>query len=316
MSSALDRFEQSLVRASHTLHQQQHSAGGRRSSGLRSRGWRIPAGALAIGVLAAAGTSLLGPTGNPREIAQFECGEDITASVTGEPVRDCATLWPSMYHHAPPPLVAWVAETGGAVVVTPVGQPPAGGGWRALPKGWTADSAVLLLHTQLGDITTGIEARPCWSAPAASALVAAMLHTDELDSWHIRVRTERANGAHPNCLLVSAATGVEPRSVLLVERPVREPAGWSPTFPSGPIEHARLTSTETRVNASLSADGRCASVTQAVALWRSSAHAAGIPASRYVLFTRSGADTGGCAHVFVDAPGGGGPADVYAAKLQ
>jgi hypothetical protein len=335
MSSALDRFEQSLVRASTTLHQQ-HVAGTpaasaeavgvdtltrRRPSRLRTaigrHRWHIPAGALAIGVLAAAGTSLLGATGNPREIPQIQCGERGSSEfVTGEPVRDCATLWPSLYHHPAPALVAWVAETGGVVVVTPADRPPRGGEWRRLPSGWTADSAVLQLHTQLEDITTGIEAHSCWSAPAASALVASILRADGLGSWHVRVKTERANGAHPNCLLVSAATGADTRSVLLVERPVQEPAGSPRTFPSGADEHERLTSTETRVNSTLSAAGRCASVAQAAALWRSSALAAGIPTARYVLFTQPTAHrTTSCARVFVNTPGGGGPADVYAAEL-
>ena len=327
MNSALDRFEESLVRASRTLHQENAAReevasattahrGSRLRAGLRRRGWRIPAGVLLAGALLAAGTSLLGPTGNPREISQIECGSDVAESVTGEPVRDCATLWPSLYHHPAPRLLAWVHETGGAVVVRPADQRPTGSGWQRLPKGWTADTAALGLHTQLEDITTGIESHRCWSAPEASGLAASILRSDGLGSWSVRVKTEQPGGAHPNCLTVAAVTDAEPHTVLLVERPVREPAGWSPPFPSGPAEHERLTSTETRVNSSLTTAGHCASVAQAAALWRSSARAERIPETRYVLFTQvSTRATTVCARVFVNTPGGGGPADVYAADL-
>ncbi len=337
MNSALDQFEQSLVRASRTLHQE-HVAGARPGEArrqatstttahrasrvrelLRRRGWGIPAGALLVGALVAAGTSVFGPTGNPREITQIQCGErGSSAFVTGEPVRDCASLWPSLYHQTAPPLVAWVAETGGVVVVTPARRPPAGAGWQRLPAGWKADSAVLVLHLQLEDITTGLEAHQCWSALAASALVTSILRADGLGSWKVHVDTGRPNGVHSNCLTVLSVTGAEPHSVLLVEHWVQDSGNPSTLVntPSGPVEHARLTSTETLVNSALTAAGHCASVTQAAALWRSRAAAAGIPHERYVLFWQAGTSTmTDCARVLVNSPGGGGPADVYAADL-
>jgi hypothetical protein len=337
MSGALDRFEQQLVRASRTLHGEHAAAVGlgaarrpgssaagvpRASRPRRAawrRGWRIPAGVLVIGALAAAGSAVFGPSGNPREITEIQCGQrGSSAFVTGEPVRDCATLWPSLYHRPAPALVAWVARTGGVVVVTPAGRPPTGAGWRRLPAGWRADAAVLGLHVQLEDITTGLEAHQCWSAPAAWALVTSTLHADGLDSWRVGVHDDRADGAHPNCLTVIAAVGGEPRLVLLVEARVQvagDPARLVDT-PSGAVEHARLTVVETRVNRALRADHGCASVARAAALWRSSAAAAGIPGARYVLFTQTGASTAtSCARVFVNSPGGGGAAEVYAADL-
>ncbi len=331
MSSFLDQFEKSLVRASRMLYEQ-HAASARAKTAstrtaqrrsflgvrLHRRGLRIAAGALLVGTLAAAGASVLGPTRNPAEITQIDCGEGTTvANVTGEPVRDCATLWRSIYHRPAPPLVAWIYETGGAVVVTPAGHPPSGRGWRPLPSGWRADSAVLQLSMQLEDITTGIQTRSCWSASTATALVTSILRADGLRTWHVRVKTERANSAHATCLTVSAVTGAAARSVLLVERPEQEPPGWSRPFPSGPIEHTRLTSAETHVNSALAADGHCASVAQAATLWRSTARATGIPDARYVLFTQATGHkaTAGCARVLVNAPGGGGPASVYAADL-
>ncbi len=337
MKGALDQFEQSLVRASRTLHEQHvagvvpggvrsprvHSPNGSRTSRvrelLRRAGWRVPAGALVAGALVAAGTSVLGPTGDPREITQIQCGEQGSSPfMTGEPLRDCASLWPSIYHQAAPPLVAWVAQTGGVVVVTPAGRPPAGAGWQRLPAGWKADSAVLGLHVQLEDITTGLEAHTCWSAPEASALVTSILRSDGLGAWKVHINKGRANGAHPNCLTVISATGAEPHAVVLVEHWVQD-AGNPSTLvntPSGPVEHARLTSTETHVNRALTANGHCASVSEAATSWRSSAAAARIPDRRYVLFTQADTSTKtGCARVLVNSPGGGGPADVYAADL-
>jgi hypothetical protein len=337
MNSALDQFGQSLVRASRALHEQQAAGSlagegrrpepprrtARRKSGLRELvrrgGWRIPAGALVAGALVAAGTSIFGPTGNPSEITNIECGQQgDSAFVTGEPVRDCATLWPSLYHQTAPPLVAWVAETGGVVVVTPADQPPAGSGWRRLPAGWKANSAVLGLNLQLGDITSGLEAHQCWSASDASALVTSILRADGLASWRVQVSTEPAEGAHPNCLLVAWVTGAQPHFVHLVERPVQDPGNPATRVetPSGPVEHARLTAAETRVNSSLTAAGRCASVDEAAELWRSSAAAAGIPDARYVLFAQPVPwSITKCARVLVNSPGGGGPADVYATEL-
>jgi hypothetical protein len=337
MSNALEQFEESLVRASRVLHSQ-HAADGsvddsrdefarvlstrhkvRPRTHLWRRGSRLAAGAVLAGALAAAGVSVFGPSGNPREIPQVQCGQrGSSAEMTGEPVRDCATLWPSLYHRPAPALVAWVAETGGVVVVTPAAHPPAGQGWRRLPRGWRADSAVLAVHTQLEDITTGIQAHACWSAIGARALVASILHADGLGSWRIRVKAERADGAHPNCLSAAAVTGAEPQSVLLVERPVQVPASWSATtspFPSK--SDALIAHLEIQLNRSLMAPGQCVSVAHAAARWRASARAERVPAASFVLFTQTTAAvaTTRCARVLVNAPGGGGPADVYVAAL-
>jgi hypothetical protein len=337
MTTALDQFEESLVGASRVLHSQ-HAVGElaaitrggsargsstQRSSRMRGllwrRGLRLATAALLVGALAAAGVSVFGPSGNPREIPEVQCGQrGSSAEMTGEPVRDCATLWPSLYHRPAPPLVAWVYETGGVVVVTPAGHPPTGHGWRRLPPGWKANSAVLAVHAQLEDITTGIQAHACWSPGGARALVTSILHADGLTSWHIRVKVERPNGAHPNCLTVAAATGAEPQAVLLVERPVEVPASWSATtspLPSRsdvPIAHLEI-----QINRSLMAPGDCATVAHVATLWRSRAHAEHIPAASFVLFTQSTAGLRAvrCARVLVNAPGGGGLADVYVAAL-
>ncbi len=336
MNSALDRFEASLVRASRELHREQAAASRARRaaedapssrdvhrvpppSRLRRRGSRVLAAALLAGSLAAAGVSVLGPHGNPREITQIECGRGVVESVVAEPLRECATLWSSIYHHPAPPLAAWVYETGGAILVTPAGQPPAGGGWRRLPHGWTADAAVLGLHVQLEDITTGFEAHRCWLAPVARALATSILRADGLGRWRVRVTANRPSGAAPNCLTVAPLTASEPRTVLLVERWTLDPGDPASLVntPSGPADHARLTATETRVNSLLDARGRCATVAQAAALWRSDARADGLTTASYVLLAQEQASrrVTRCARVLVNSPGGGGAAQVYAADL-
>ncbi len=348
MSSALDQFEGSLVRASRALHQAGGSrvradarcepaagpCGARRGSatgrlgaerasrawqGLRRRPLRAVAGVVAIGVVTAAGSTLFGPHGNPRTIPSINCGEGLSVgSITGDPVRDCATLWPSIYHRPAPHLVAWVASTGGAVVVVPAGTPPAGDRsfhWRRLPVGWSQDRAAIQMTNQLDDIVSGLQARPCWSEGAAAALVGSTLRADGLASWYVKVKVEPNEGAHPTCLIADSVVEGDSHSVLLVERHVDAPVNGSFRTPPAALELKRAAAVEKLVNGELSTPGaRCASVSQAAALWRARTLAVGIPSDRYVLFTQSPASApAGCARIVVNAPGGGGPYDVYVA---
>jgi hypothetical protein len=287
---------------------------------LSRRGRRVLAGVLLVGVLAAAGTAIFGPTGNPRDITQFECGVGAHGNVhglfTAEPVSACAALWPSLYHRPAPPLVAWVYETGGAVVVRPTEAPPAGSGWRRLPRGWTANSAAIELNDQLEDVTTGLPSRECWSGASASELVRSILRSDGLDYWHLRVSDQRpAPGPGTRCLTAIQAIGgpeIAPNTVLLVEHATRAPAKASHRYPNRFGMQRRLL--EARVNRTLRSSGGCASVAQAEARWRTDARAAGIPAREDVLNAPSRMPGGSCARVFVSEPGGGGPADVFAAN--
>ncbi len=335
MTSALDQFGASLVSASRALHEDNRAAHAHRGftahrpSAARRfglgrlrprRAWQALAGAAAVGALAAAGTAILGPTGNPKEITQFECGVGAHGNVHGlfaaEPVSACAALWPSIYHRAAPALTAWVAETGGVVVVRPTGQPPSGTGWVRLPKGWRANSATIELNDQLEDITTGLPSRACWSAASAGALARSLLHSDHLGYWHVRVSTQRpAAGASGSCLSVIQAIGPpEHDTILLVETAAAPPARGVSRYANGLGPRRRLV--ENRVNDALRAGGRCATVAQAAALWRSYARAGGLPASDYTLNTPGPSGTGmRCARVFVNEPGGGGPANVYPADL-
>jgi len=272
-----------------------------------------------VGALVAAGTSLLGPTGNPRTITSLECGSDtIVASVTDDPVRDCATRWPSLHHQPAPRLTAWVAETGGAVVVIRAGTPPPAGHWRQLPGGWRADATVIQLNDQLQDITTGLAARSCWSASAASALVGSILRADGLSDWHAGVKLEPSEGARASCLLIDSSIAAQDHAVRLIERSVPAPASGSFMTKGAQRQRARFTALESDVNRTLSTpSGRCASVAQAAGLLRSRASAAGLDGSAYVVFAPPAEPrvAARCARVIVMAPGGGGPYDVYAAAV-
>jgi hypothetical protein len=356
MSSALEQYETSLVRASRELCERCGAAAqvrpgdaGERpaSTGPRAaraarvprararaprpgrgrRGRRLLAGALTVGALAAAGTTLLGPTGNPRNITQFVCGPGAHASahvlVTPDPLAACAALWPSIYHRPAPALVAWVYETGGAVVVRPAGDPPgesSAKGWVRLPRGWRADSATIELNDQLEDITTGLPAQPCWTAASASELVASLLRRDRLGSWHIRVSRQRSSrGASGACLSVIQAIGGPedpPDTVLLVEHAVPAPANGTHRYPNRFGRRRRIV--ERRVNRMLRGEGRCANLRRAAVLWRTQAAAGGIPAGQYRFdapVDGFATRTGSCARIFVSEPGGGGPSDVYPADL-
>lgn len=329
MSGALDRFGDSLVRASEDLYM----AGGSRTrradeppawswallvaraaQRLRRHPRRALTGVVVIGALSAAGSTLFGPQGNPRAILSIECGHTVVSSATGDPVSDCAALWPSLYREPAPSLTAWVASSGGAVVVVPAGAPPAGGEvfhWRRLPVGWTQDRAAVLLSHQLEDISTGLAARACWAEGSVEALVRSTLRADGLGSWQIDVRRQPSEGATPTCLTVAPIVQSDARSVLLIERVVQAPAHDSFRTPAGAAELRRVANVERQVNLE-AASAKCADVSKAAALWRTYTEQAGLPADRYVLVAWPDAvSPDGCTHIYVTAPGGGGPYNVY-----
>ncbi|MGH2878364.1 MAG: hypothetical protein ACRDK4_01990 [Solirubrobacteraceae bacterium] len=272
---------------------------------------------MAVSAASAAGSTLFGPQGDPKTIFSIECGSVTVSSATGDPVRDCTALWPSLYHQAAPRLVAWIAASGGAVIVRPASAQPAAEnifGWRRLPVGWTQERAAVLLTHQLEDLATGLQARTCWSADSAKNLVRMALSADGLADWQLDVRAQPSEGAAAACLTIASIVQAGDRSVALVERRVRQPARGSFETAASATEMTTVALVERRVNLDISTDrSACASVSRAAALWRANTQRVGLPAERYVLIpwahaTVSGA---GCAHVYVTAPGGGGPYDVY-----
>ncbi len=286
---------------------------GRVRQALRRRRWRVLAGVVAVAVLAGAGTAVFGPTGNPKDLASFECGLSDHSGYSGQlvgpdPVAACAALWPSLYHHPAPPLRAWVGETGGVVWVLPANVAPRERGWIRLPPGWRANGALIELTDQLEDITTGLPARSCWPASTAAALVSSILRSDGFAGWHVISHVEPSTEADATCAAIDTPPSIEAptHTVALRLRARRLPAGGSWPSPVGRAEGQRLTSVETGVNRALAATGRCASVTQAAALWRSDAHAGGVR-QRYNLVSLTTKPVAGtpCARIIVDLLGGG-----------
>lgn len=304
----------------HTLRLNQptrpRTGAARASRWLRRRPLRVLAGVAAVGALSAAGSTLFGPQGNPRAILSIECGQTVVSSATGNPVGDCAALWPSLYHEPAPHLVAWVASSGGAVVVVPTGAPPAGERvfhWRRLPVDWTQDRAAVLLAHQLEDVSTGLDARTCWQAGSAETLVSSALRADGLADWRIDVRRQPSDGARPTCLAVAPIVQPDSRSVALIERLIGAPTHGSFRTPAAAAELRRVASVERQVNRELSAARTtCVDVPQAATLWRTRIQQAGVPADRYVFVAWPHATASrDCAHIYVTALGGGGPYNVY-----
>lgn len=278
----------------------------------RRRRWRALAAVVAVAVLAGAGTAVFGPTGNPKDLASFECGISDHSGYEGQlvgpnPVATCSALWPSLYHHAAPPLLAWVRETGGVVWVLPANVPPREGGWIRLPPGWRTDGALIELTDQLEDITTGLPSRQCWPAGTAVALVKSALRRDGLADWKVVRQTGPSTEKQATCAAVETPPSIEVQKHTVALRlvPRRMPAGGWPS-PAGRAEGRRLKSVETRVNGALFASGSCATLTQAAALWRSRAHAGGLRQS-YNLVSLATNPRGGrpCARIIVDVLGGG-----------
>lgn len=330
MSNALDRFGDCLVDASEELYAAHSNADAlqgaharratRFARALRRRPFRALAGVVAIGALSAAGSTFLGPEGNPKTTLTIKCGTSYyIPSATGNPVRDCAMRWPLLYHEPAPALVAWVASTGGAVVVVPKGAPPReGADWQRLPAGWTQDRHLVLLSHQLEDISTGLESRTCWTASSARALVRATLRSDGLSSWRIEVRKRRPEGAAPSCLLVNALLEAEGHSVeggpvTLLKSLVKGPTHGSFRTPAGAAELRRVATIERHVNEEIAASkAACASVSRASALWRSQTQRAGLPADRFAIFPWPHPPAHrGCARIYITAPGGGGAYEVF-----
>ncbi|MCW3018022.1 MAG: hypothetical protein JWN10_330 [Solirubrobacterales bacterium] len=290
---------------------------GRVRRALRRRRRRALAGAVAVAVLAGAGTAVFGPTGNPKDLASFECGMSDHGGYEGQlldpdPVTACAALWPSLYHRPAPPLLAWVGETGGVVWVLPANVPPRERGWIRLPRGWQASGALIELTDQLEDLATGLPARPCWPGSTAAALVRSILRSDDLAGWTVASHIEPSTEQDGTCVAVDTPPSIEvpTHTVALRLRARRLPAGGSWPSPAGRAQARRLTSVETRVNRALAAGGLCATATQAAALWRSEAHAGGLR-RRYNLVsvaTKPAARPDGraaCARIIVDVLGGG-----------
>lgn len=370
MNSALDTFERSLVSASRALSSaapqtSSHSAPAPRRIGtgrrlmrrLRSLGTVAQAG-VALGLLsgcagvAVAGYLLLAGS-QARMLPEFECQIDgssdaITQAVTGSPLVDCATIWPSATggRESAPPLAVWGVRSGQRLVaiVRPARLgPPAGGSrhWARLPASWTVDLSIVALNDQLSNIDQPFTDLPqpiCSYARNDVAAVRSLLRADGLSGWKVDVRGSNmpvSQGCRPMTPVVDGAN----RRVVLVQfsAPKDQRASRETQTIDRNVMHdyRQLLGLFTDVNRQLSTS--CRSVPAAAGLWTRAAHAAGytpttlawwktlnaqsrdtgIIAKRYTLYLQpSSQRTGRCAHVLtMGAPGAGAP-DVYVARIR
>lgn len=371
MNSALDAFERSLVSASRALSNAApqtppHTAPAPRRIGtgrrllrrLRSLG-AVAQAEIALGLLsgcagvAVAGYLLLAGS-QARVLPEFECqieasSDAITQAVTGSPLVDCATIWPSATggREAAPPLAVWGVKTGKplAAIVRPARLgPPAGGyqQWARLPATWTVDLSIVALNDQLRNIDQPFTDLPqpiCSYANDDVAAVRSLLLADGLGGWKVEVQGSNlpvSQGCRPVSPVVDGAN----RRVLLVQfstQKDKQGVSRETQIINRDVMHVyrQLLGVYTGVNRQLSTN--CQSVPAAARLWRRAAHAAGYEPTTLawwrVLNTRSGNPntigrrytlylqpssqrTGRCAHVLVmGAPGAGAP-EVYVARIR
>jgi hypothetical protein len=344
MSSALDRFERSLVEASRTLSAPPAPRPRRAAAFGRPRSLRTAAQlAFALAALGgcagvAVGGYLLLAGAQARTLPSFECETSrgsvaIIPAVTGSPIVDCAAAWPSASggRARAPRLAIWGATDAARLVAIAEpaswGPPSPGGGsrWRRLPDTWTVDLPIVAINDQLAGIDQPF-APPdrCSYAAQDVTAVRALLRTDGLDGWRVTVRGQ--NGPlSSSCRPTIATVDGSSHTVELVQFGAQP--GAPPVVRAGPL--GRLYA---RVNRTLAA--RCESVPAAAALWTREAGAAGLlpatlafwraanagrrvnPDTRYTLYLQPASQrTGRCAHVLVMEVPGSGVANVYVARI-
>ena len=278
MSSALDRFEQSLVAASQTLTERaaleespgallataEDGAGaglGRRGRPLRRLRSLSLVAQLVVAVAsltACAGVAVAGYalfSGGPaRELASFECQmnggtQSIIPAITGSPLVDCAAQWPqaSGGQETAPSLAIWGADNGQQLVAVAVPEsagPPAGDhyNWLRLTDSWTVDLPVVVLNDQLNNIDLPFNSGAtdaCSFAASDIAAVRSLLSADSLAAWHVSLRPQNGQLAS-GCqnVFVANVDGLD-RTVELMQA---APQSASPPSASAPTTDATATS--------------------------------------------------------------------------
>lgn len=366
MTPALDTFERSLVEASRALHASDAStpingvaAAAACATRSRHRHLRrvrslgaLAQAAVAIAVLtgcagvAVAGYLLLAGA-QARQLPSFECEINgsftaITTAVTGNPIADCRTLWPSASsgREAAPRLAIWGVTNGRQLVAIArplrLGPPHSAHGqrWARLPDTWTVDLPVVVLQDQLSNIDTPFTPVPgeCSYAARDIAAVRSLLVSDGLSGWKVQVQGSDGSVSSACRPIIASVLGPS-RTVLLSQMPAQgDGQSLSAAARSALRAHNRLLGLYREVNRRLSRT--CISVPAAAALWLRLAHAAGYRQAtlawwhqvnvdssadderHFTLYQQPAAQhTGQCAHVLVMAEGGG-PANVYVARIR
>jgi hypothetical protein len=337
----------------------------------------VLAAALSVFAGAAVAGYALFNGGPARQLAAFECQIDgnfsaMVDAVTGNPIRDCAGAWAQATggRSTAPRLAIWGADNGQrlvAVVAPASAGRPSGDDhfhWKRLRDSWTVNLPLVVLNDQLSNINlpfNGGADSPCSFTASDVTAVRSLLRTDRLKGWRVTLRAQ-AGKLSRGCRSVFTDVFGASRTVQLIQAvPTRPPSKSSAQSGSSSLTETRTTPARgpklsayqlalthaaiaaykretrlyTNVNAQLSA--HCASVPNAVRLWRRAATAARFspttlgfwhtvnarqhpdPATffgHYTLYVQpAGQHTGSCAHVLVMDVGGSGIPNVYVARI-
>jgi hypothetical protein len=171
----------------------------RRVSHRRSdkRGWKRPllVAAVAAAVAATTAAAIVITTRSPGQSSSVECvtptGSIYAASVTGDPVTDCATLWRRTVGGEPPGLKAYANGHGGVAVLPDGTRVP--GGYTPLKPEFRQDPRLIELQASLEDYVDGLSAG-CLPDGPARAFVTAELRRLGLTGWTVVAGAAPADG--------------------------------------------------------------------------------------------------------------------------
>ena len=314
--STLQDFEDTLVNASRALHAEAELAqatgplgeASRRASRwhLIRRARQLSAGiqlGLAVSTISALATGgtlafLFLSGDHTKTLASLECSltrnsAAIINTITGNPIIDCASAWPSATggRAAAPPLTAWglANDTKVAVVQPTSWGPPAqsgGVGWRRLPADWTVDLAVVELTDQLNDISTKLSStpitrsggQPCSYARDDERIVRSLLAADGLSSWRVIVsRTDPGRAVSTGCRVIAPNVDGAERTVQLLQFGPTQPYRQTPQQRNSTNDSvvANLTLAQLGRNVNRVLAKQCQSVDSAAAQWTRAARSAG-----------------------------------------
>jgi hypothetical protein len=164
-------------------------------AGRRRRGRHLAAFVTGLGTVAVAGTAwaVYTSTGSTTSSGCYITEDEVSVinAVTGDPVRDCASVWERETGTSAPPLVAYDNGAGGVAVV-PVD--------RAVPDGWTRREpgvtqapSVIRLEAALDDSIDGLRS-DCHALTAAQAIADRELASAGLTGWETVSERGQADG--------------------------------------------------------------------------------------------------------------------------
>jgi hypothetical protein len=285
----------------------------------------VPVASIAIVASALAATgglavALLFENSSPKTIAAFGCvttrggATAFIPAVTGSPIVDCATWWPSATggRQSSPPLSAWsaVGKALDAVVEPTAWGPPTiprvktgrrasvPVRWEKLPRNWTVDLGVVELTDQLNAITAELFDPPlrCSYASAAVRTVRSLIAADDLSGWRVEVspfsgRGPLLSGCRP--MIANVDGGIRTVQLLQARGGAPNLRHLKPALRNLVAENTvlnrKLVALQSAVSSSLA--NRCVTVSAAASIWTARAHAAGFQATDVAYWRAVNAST-------------------------